>query len=135
MKTLSLRQLSLKEIIPREKLECLARLSEIAINALYCSMPNGQKNYGTKTSELGRFSIEDSCEDYIGIGWHPSRKYQVTVSSKKEAIYQGRPRHIASLDMRDHTYTINKNNIPKRLARDTESIMELLGFTEDADCE
>ncbi len=98
---------------------------EITINALYRSLPNGQRNYGNKNSEIGKFSLEHYSGNSVGLVW--------TLPNKSRRNYHGSvSREIATFYVNDRTYDLHRMVIPdKRLAKDTQRVMELLGFVED----
>ncbi len=100
-------------------------LLKTTINALYLTLPKGQRNYGSNNSEIGSFSLKYFGGDHVGIMW--------TVSNKSRHNYHGSvSREIASLYTNDRTYDfLIPSSIPKRLVKDTQRVMEMLGFEED----
>jgi len=98
-----------------------------AINALYRTLPNGQRNYG-ENSEIGSFGIKHFCGEMIEVIWNPSKKYK---KSSEQDIYQNQPRGIVYLYLDSREYDLNESWMPQRLAKDTQRVMELLGFEED----
>lgn len=110
------------EVVSPDELRNTKSLLDITINALYRSLPSGERNYGSNNSEIGSFSLKHYHGKNTDIIW--------TMSNKSRRNYHGSvSREIASLYINNRTYDlVLPSSIPKRLSEDTQRVMELLGF-------
>lgn len=110
-----------------EDLKALEIILNNAVVHLYLSMPEGKKNYGGESPQIGKVALSRSA--------HSQPKYGYLLFADSGEVDIRHSEKIALVNFRAMRYAPEwtkedepKCDLPEILRRDTEKVMEALGF-------
>lgn len=117
-------------VIQAEDSHDLEDILNEAILSFYRTMPHGKRNYGKENGRLGWVYIHRG----LSKGGYADMEFVPSASYREECRY-GQAR-LGTLNLRERTYSVRwdgnydkkQSHIPKAVMKDTERVMECLGF-------